>query len=97
MRASTNSCERGICHVVVTLLDSTGINTCTGSVTGLVLKYLSRDPSQKEPGPQLTNQQEDGPLGAPKPSADRRVVQEATKIHPSGGEPKEEEKDQRHA
>ena len=37
MRASTSSCERGICHVVVMLLDSTGINTCTGSVTGLVL------------------------------------------------------------
>ena len=36
MWASTNSCERGICHVVVTLLDSTGINICTGSMTGLV-------------------------------------------------------------
>ncbi len=37
MRASNSSCERGICHVVVTVLDSTGIDTCTGSVTGLVL------------------------------------------------------------
>ena len=60
-------------------------------------KHLSRDPSQKELGPQVMNQLEDGSLGAPKPSVDPRVVQEATKIHPSGGEPKEEEKDQRHA
>ena len=41
MRASTSSCERGICHVVVTLLDSTGIDTCTGSVTGLVLAFAA--------------------------------------------------------
>ena len=60
-------------------------------------KYLSRDPSQKEPGPQVTNQLAVESLGTPKPSVDPRVVQEATKIHPSGGEPKEEEKDQRHA
>ena len=40
MRASTSSGKRGICHVVVTLLDSTGINRCTGSVTGLVLLAL---------------------------------------------------------
>ena len=60
-------------------------------------KNLSRDSSQKDPGPQVTNQLAKESPGTSNPSADHRVVQEATKIHPSGGEPKEEEKDQRHA
>ena len=83
--------------MVVTLLDSTGINICTGSMKGLVLKNLSRDSIQRDPGPQVTNQLAKESRGTPTPRVDPRVVQEATKMHPSGGEPKEEEKDQRHA
>ena len=53
--------------------------------------------SQQKPGPQVTSQLEEESLGTPKPSVDPRVVQEVTKRHPSEGEPKDEEKDQRHA
>ena len=82
---------------MVTLLDSTGINKCTGSVTGLVLKKLYPDFSQQKPGPQVTNQLKEESPGTPEPSVDRRVAQEASKRDPSEGEHKEEEKDQLHA
>ena len=58
--------------MVVTLLDSTGINICTGSMTGLVLKNLSWDFTQQKPGPQVTSQLEGESLGTSQPSADRR-------------------------
>ena len=57
---------------MVTLLDSTGINTCTGSVTGLVLKKLNPDFSQQKPGPQVTSQLEEESFGTSQPSADPR-------------------------
>ena len=51
----------------------------------------------RSPGPKFTSQLEEESLGTPKPSVDPRVVQEVTKRDPSEGEPKEEEKDHRHA
>ena len=47
-------------------------------------KNLFRDSSQREPGPQVTNQLEDGPLGDPQPSADRRVAGATTQMVPAG-------------
>ena len=82
---------------MVTLLDSTGINTCTGSMTGLVLKNLSRDFSQRKPGPQVKNQLAEEPFGTSQLSADRRVVGETNQKVPAGVDPEEEENVQRHA
>ena len=60
-------------------------------------KNLSREFSQRKPGPQVTSMLEVESSGTSNPSADRRVVQKPTKRDPPEGEPKEEEKDLRHA